>query len=202
MIMESRFVRSLIFLLLLVVAPTSESFQMLCRQQRFATTLYEANRSIGDVVQNLHGGKYRFDDPGINSIGREFAESLYSSESDEDDTEAEMPRPQWADEMVAFRPPTATVSTGTVVIQNQERTWERFFTKFVRTDRDAALEGESATTGICPMTVSPSQGLLAPRGGSGGRSDSVELTVEGDSLQGSWSLLVGTEEEKWHFEIR
>ena len=195
--MEHRFVGPL----MMAILSSAESFHMVRQHQRLGTCtqLYEADRSIGDVVKNLHGGKYRFEDPGISCVGQEFAESLYSSGPDADDLEEDVPRPQWADAMVAFQPPTAIVPVGTVVIQNQEPTWERFYTKLVRTDSAAE---DSATTGICPLTVNPSQGQLAPRGGSGGRSDSVVLTVEGDSSHGSWSLLVGTEEEKWHFVIR
>ena len=42
-----------------------------------------SNRSIGDVVNNLHGGKYQFQESyvaGSSKIGREFAESLYASD--------------------------------------------------------------------------------------------------------------------------
>ena len=65
-------------------------------------------KSIGDVVQNLHGGKYQFSETqylaGSSLIGQQFAESLYSSSSegehdegiigidDDDDTEL----PKWA----------------------------------------------------------------------------------------------------------
>ena len=64
--------------------------------------------SIGDVVQNLHGGKYQFSETqylaGSSLIGQQFAESLYSSSSEgehdegivgnEDDDDTELPK--WA----------------------------------------------------------------------------------------------------------
>ena len=53
-------------------------------------------RAIGDLVQNLHGGKYQFSDTqylaGNSLIGQEFAESLYSSRGvDESNVDEEDP---------------------------------------------------------------------------------------------------------------
>jgi hypothetical protein len=53
-------------------------------------------RSIGNIVQGLHGSKYQFASPGINYKGQQFAEMGYSSGEMQQDNYDDKPMHNWA----------------------------------------------------------------------------------------------------------
>jgi hypothetical protein len=57
-----------------------EAFPLRQRDTRLCSYEKEQEqRSIGDVVQDLHGGKYQFGDAGMNVEGQQFAGMGYST---------------------------------------------------------------------------------------------------------------------------
>mmetsp|Transcript_1722 Transcript_1722/g.2378 ORF Transcript_1722/g.2378 Transcript_1722/m.2378 type:complete len:380 (-) Transcript_1722:2072-3211(-) len=93
------------------------------------TTTTTGNSSVRDQVLNLHGGKYNFDDPALtmNAVGREFAQSLYSSSSttttSEDDTNMKQDEdewPNWAKRMITTLPSTVHVESSSSSDENQD----------------------------------------------------------------------------------
>jgi hypothetical protein len=177
------------------------------------------NRSIGNVVQGLHGSKYQFGSAGINYEGQQFAEMGYSSglkiEQDNYDDE---PMPLWALKLEQTIPPSDDNNcpqlelelalldshagmAATVQVQNQERSWEKYYAFIVGSDpADAACFSSI-------ITVEPRVGMLAPRGGVNDFSDraQVTITVHSQPLPGNinnncW-LLIGTEEENWFYKL-
>ena len=189
-----------------------------------------SSRSVGDVVKGLHGSKYQFQQGGGSSLeGQQFAESLYSSgnyEGDKSSIESTLqnePLPQWAIRwQETFVPPTDALQLavlwkdgGTspppppaaIGIQNDERSWETFYT-FVLLVNDQQKKMDASYL----VQVTPRMGMLAPRGTatSGGSdfTDAVELQVQGKvacdldttATETMW-LLVGTEAEKWVYQL-
>lgn len=191
------------------------------------------SRSIGNIVGNLHGGKYQFDSPGssVNRIGQEFAESLYSSSYDDDDnqqSEDDEPWPKWAIRKLITSPvlpttvPTLALSSSSfdeqqkpfVRITNQERTWERFYTKILYFSGEETFDPDPKGINIMPFQVTPTTGVLAPSGGASNAcdatkpySDSSILIVQIDSNKsfgdtiGNYYLVACTEEETWCWKI-
>ena len=163
-------------------------------------------RSIGTVVQGLHGSKYQFGSAGINYEGQQFAEMGYSSGLIEQDNYDDEPMPNWAlklqqsvPDVELNCPQLAFDSHGvaTVQVHNQERSWEKYYS-FIVGDEDA----------LSSITVEPRVGMLAPRGGVNDFSDQAQLklTVKATDKQpfpcnGKCWLLVGTEEESWFYKL-
>ena len=201
--------------------------------------------SIGDYVQGIHGGKYQFEEAcGATFAGRQFAEALYSSDSTEgvildtdlmDDSEA---MPSWLQKLgtsetlgpltplenfqvISFSP---TSPTTTISIANDERSWERFYTKIIQIAPDGTIvdgasilchtqQLDSGNDGVgAPFLVMPATGQLAPRGGSSNLctySDTATLQVSAIATDnymssgGSFFLLViGTESETWKYWLQ
>lgn len=168
--------------------------------------------AVGDYVQGVHGGKYQFDDSsgGASFQGQQFAENGYGSNEIVDDGIEEFlaNKPNWARRMElpvddpnecneAIPKLDLMDGKGTVIIHNDERSWEYFYA-VIMSDRDIAL----------PFVVEPIAGMLAPRGGTESHSDRRDIMVsfisdatplESDGCQ-FW-LVAGTESETWRYEI-
>jgi hypothetical protein len=174
-----------------------------------------SSTSIGDITQNLHGGKYQFSETqylaGGSLMGQQFAESLYSSCNDasfEEDDEV----PKWAlkirhpdkhegkqlNGVLAFND---CAKSHTISIKNDERSWEQYFVYVL-----------SSNVQEQPFQISPLRGHLAPRGGASNACDaskpyldSADITVElignGRPL-GRTLLVAGTEAEIWRYELK
>jgi hypothetical protein len=155
-----------------------------------------ASSSVGDYVQGVHGGKYQFEDAGgATFAGRQFAESLYSSDPDEGvmfngEMEDIDSIPSWAERMGSSaklgtldplqKYPVLVVSSssspGTITITNDERSWEHYYCKLVQVTSDGTIVDDSVVwchqqPADCAVTVSPAKGHLAPRGGSSNLCD-------------------------------
>lgn len=181
--------------------------------------------SIGDVVQNLHGGKYQFSDTqylaGNSLIGQEFAESLYSSGgtdsesiADEDDE-----LPKWALRLQdatehSTKPTSDTLIfdeqhiSHSITIKNDERSWEKYYAYILSATSSSCID--------CPFRIiSQTAGVLAPRGGTPNLCDestpyldNAIISTEwvgssGDSNMAvnEWLLVVGTEAEVWRYRL-
>ena len=159
------------------------------------------SRSIGDVVQGLHGGKYQFNHPGINYDGQNFAETGYGSgligDDEEvtyyDDQQQEPAIPNWAlklqqldyDDDDDDHYPTIDVSSSSsllessIQIKNNERSWEKFYAFIVSDNNNNYNNGDSEDEIVEVVTVEPNVGMLAPRGGkSDNFQDNAVLTVK------------------------
>lgn len=178
----------------------------------------DTKRSIGDVVSNLHGGKYQFENSyaaGSTRIGQEFAESLYASDdcTDDDDEVDEMPK--WALRMMdplmhLHKPVISTlvfedgINEHTISIKNDERSWEKFYAFIL-----PVQPNEQETSSL--FAVQPKTGTLAPRGGASNACDAnapysdiktitVRYTIDGSSSSTDERMLVvGTEAEVWRY---
>jgi hypothetical protein len=188
---------------------------------RLATALNEfedaSKRSIGEVVSNLHGGKYQFQDSylaGATRLGQEFADSLYASDEIVEEYEDEE-MPKWAMRMMdpllhIDKPLTGTLlfnadnSEHIITIKNDERSWEKFFA-FVLPSNQVQQDIK------CPFEMHPTTGTLAPRGGASNAcdasapySDSANISVkivDGGST-GDYLLVVGTETEVMRYILK
>ena len=161
--------------------------------------------SIDGYVLNLHGGKYRFDDPSMSgtSIGRDFAESLYSSYSDSDsdipnnnnenESSEDIPYdewPQWAKRMISISTiPSSTSSTSSVqeIIFSSQDDEQHRMKRIVRIQNQYRT-WEPYFAKIISMTSHPNndipkqifqivgktQGMLAPNGGTDNLCDSTK----------------------------
>jgi hypothetical protein len=184
-----------------------------------------SSRSVGDVVQGLHGSKYQFQESGSSSLeGQRFAESLYASGMYQGDrrriesTLKNEPIPNWAIQwqerftprenapqlkvVVVSKDETASSPTTTVQIRNDERSWEKFYTFVMLVDDDHTKLDASYL-----IKVSPKLGMLAPRGTITDEfSETVELQIQAKvaadlaASETLW-LLVGTEAEKWVYRL-
>ena len=181
-----------------------------------------SSTSIGDVVQNLHGGKYQFSETqylaGSSMAGQQFAESLYSGGNDgsilgEFDNEDEE-LPKWALRLQDMSvQSTKTIldtltfdsmhTSHTITIKNDERSWE-IYHAFILPNNGSGV-----------FRVSPSTGSLAPRGGASNvcdetkpYSDTVDICIEctregvGGGEENLWLFIVGTEAEAWRYCLR
>jgi hypothetical protein len=188
-----------------------------------------SGKSIDDYVLNVHGGKYRFDDPSSigSAAGRDFAESLYSSSSstsEEDIVARDEQRaaadynswPNWAKRMVSNKDRVVN-SVGNrlelsgsneplvITIQNQYRTWEPYYGLIVRFDENTEQIDIDVDPALCPFQIQTIHGKLAPNGGIDSYSDSANILVQCTQRDctggGSWFLIVGTEEEQWYYNL-
>ena len=184
-------------------------------------------RPISDIVGNLHGGKYQFNEYG-NNVFNPYDDNTWDpscsiTKEEEEEDESQMPR--WAmqmkptHEICSNLPPSSILNISSsnkiakVTVSNQERTWEKFYAKIMYKNKtDPNFYTLDSTTSN--LKVQPKTGHLAPRGGASNAcdalnpySDSVTLEVictndasscvECDSI---W-LVVGTEEEQWYYKV-
>ena len=203
-----------------------------------STSLHSSNdnngyRPIGEVVGGLHGGKYQFDDYsgfGQSTFLTENGSSRSSSYPSQEDKEPKE-IPNWAQlmqpldnnllerEIISIpsnsNPMDGMIYSASIVIQNQERTWEEFYVKIMRRRGNGEFVQIESRLRNEDLIVKPRSGSLAPRGGSSNvcdagkpYSDSVQIKLinshsnvvirESDEL---W-LVVGTEEEKWNYQLK
>jgi len=187
------------------------------------------SKSIDDYVLNVHGGKYRFDDPSSigSAAGQDFAQSLYSSSSakEADIAAAEEEQraaadystwPNWAKRMVTNKDRikasignevevSGSDSPAVITIQNQYRTWEPYYARIVRFENSANEIGIDIDPATCPYIASTIHGKLAPYGGADSYSDAIDISVQRTQREckrgESWFLVVGTEEEQWYYKL-
>eukprot|EP00980_Cylindrotheca_fusiformis_P029592 scaffold23554_cov142-Cylindrotheca_fusiformis.AAC.1 len=161
----------------------------------------EPSRSIGDIVQGLHGSKYQFGDSALNFEGQQFAETGYGSSTpslDEEDYSKE-PIPAWALRLKDTLPSAEAGSVlrlasgyGSVEIKNEERSWEKYYAFIVGGDDETQDS----------LVVEPRVGILAPRGGTESFRDAAQITVQGETRESeNVFLVVGTEAESWIYKI-
>lgn len=185
--------------------------------------IISSSTSIGDITQNLHGGKYQFSETqylaGSSLMGQQFAESLYSSCNDEAGSVEEDDEvvPKWAlkmqhpdehegKQLTGVLTFTDCNKTHTISITNDERSWEKYFVYVILPSSSSIVEQS--------FQISPPRGHLAPRGGASNAcdaskpySDSAHITIEllennNRPLFGGITLLVvGTEAEIWRYEL-
>jgi hypothetical protein len=186
------------------------------------------DKGVDDYVLNVHGGKYRFDDPSSvgTAIGRDFAESLYSSSSSSS-TEEEAAAaaydvwPNWAKRMASIKSLPGSVQDlkvpvsgeiASVKIQNEYKTWEPYYATIIQLTEDHCFEGESAPPPF--EVVGKVHGTLAPQGGASNLCDendpyydfkfvSVRFVDGGNiiPIEETWCLAAGTEEEQWYYRL-
>ncbi|KAL3795665.1 hypothetical protein HJC23_002072 [Cyclotella cryptica] len=171
-------------------------------------------KSIGDVVNNLHGGKYQFQQAeysllaGSTRIGQEFAESLYSSSYAglEEDADEEIPR--WVTRVMNPSEHRGKRITDTLIfvpgkgegivkhvirIKNDDRSWERFRV-FLFPCNQVAHQGELRSTeyntyhiNTCPFETDQTTGFLAPRGGASNACDANMPYLDSADIVVKWT---------------
>lgn len=177
----------------------------------------DEQRSISEVVQGLHGGKYQFAEAGVNLQGQQFAEQGYGSSGMDTAKEQQALEsedlPRWAERL---RDPSLLPSaenakelsltrsiddnnliTVTISIANDERSWERYY---------AFAVGPLADS----LHIEPWVGQLAPRTNKNPKySNTATVTVvyvgqsdsgSQDIVPGTW-IVIGTEAEKWFYKL-
>ena len=174
-------------------------------------------------MNNLHGGKYQFQDSylaGSTRIGQEFADSLYASgDSDTaDDDEEEIPK--WALHLMdplshKDKPFKDTLYLSQkrleqeIKITNDERSWEKYYASIFSLNQVVGMEGGS----YCPFEILPQSGTLAPRGGASNAcdanapySDSALIVVKWIEAEccdvDAFFLVLGTEAEVWRYLLK
>ncbi|KAL9190026.1 hypothetical protein ACHAXT_007237 [Thalassiosira profunda] len=183
---------------------------------RDGTNAHGPSKSVGDVVQNLHGGKYQFSETqylvGGSVAGQQFAESLYAGDGtesivEEADEDGELPR--WAARLQDWERQISKPQVGTLMfdancrehaisIMNDERSWEKYYA-FVLPNEE---EGGS-------FRISPARGTLAPRGGASNACDATQPYSDTATILVEWVggeagdrlLAVGTEAESWRYHL-
>ena len=188
-----------------------------------------SSKSIDDYVLNVHGGKYRFEDPSTigSAAGQDFAQSLYSSSStkEADIAAAEEEQraaadystwPNWAKRMATNKDRiknsngnevevSGSDSPAVITIQNQYRTWEPYYARIVRFDANTDEIDIDIAPASCPYIASAIHGKLAPQGGVDSYSDAANILVQRAQREWkrgeSWFLVVGTEEEQWYYKL-
>lgn len=182
-------------------------------------------RSIADVVGGLHGGKYQFG----GDIGAGIPDSAFSGQGSTDCSTSDNSinyeeLPNWAKKLAPSEsqitsplilsvpsnanPMDGMVYFASVDIQNQERTWEKFYAKLMVCDDSNGGFVDLAGTDIA---VSPSFGSLAPRGGASNACDAsqpysdkatirVTQSSSANANNDTW-LVIGTEEEQWTYKL-
>jgi len=126
-----------------------------------------SSSSVGDYVRGVHGGKYQFEDAGgATFAGQQFAEALYASTDEEDDTLGHVnePLPKWGQTMatsaklgtnIGAKPfenhwPVLSISSNknnapvTINICNDERSWEYYYCKLVQICSDGTVLDKSS----------------------------------------------------------
>ncbi|KAG7362901.1 hypothetical protein IV203_026261 [Nitzschia inconspicua] len=184
------------------------------------------SRSVGDVVQGLHGSKYQFQN--FPFEGQQFAETGYTSGNYQGDPSAvqasmaQEPLPEWAIRwQQTFVPPKGAMELNvflqqqqqqqqepiTISIRNDERSWEKFYTFVLwREEEEEGVGTPCSIDASYLIKVTPKLGMLAPRGSRDANfSDTVPLQVSAKindpEAVGKLWLLVGTEAEKWVYKL-
>ena len=186
-----------------------------------------SRRAIGDVVKGLHGGKYLFQDAaasggGMSFEGQQFAEMSYATSSDleqESNYYEDEPLPNWASklqqpissEQVNNYPQLALNDNGkaSVEIQNDERSWEKFYAFVVVSEEEDDLvleQQQQQQLLLSQFVVEPKVGQLAPRGGTNDFSDraTINVTTGNNKIEkgrNQFFLVVGTEAETWKYRL-
>ena len=91
----------------------------------------------------------------------------------------------------------------TITVQNQERTWERWFAKGVVVLQEQETNSNTPQLASNTIVLEPAQGLLAPRGNDQDMA-SISVTVDTTSIVGDGApvvVVVATEEETWMFAV-
>jgi len=207
---------------------TSNSFLQSASRDYSNDDLNLSGLSVGDYVKGVHGGKYQFDAAGLNTAGLEFAANGYvSAPIDNDDSVMDRSHglPKWAQrlgtnvaemELLEEAVFLASSTTTSIIIQNQERTWEPFYVKIMH----VVNNGETSTASVIdatdsgPFVVAPRRGKLAPRSGSPNPYQPDQPYLDAVTIQISmkqpqsvinqtdrYVLVAGTEEEKWYYRI-
>lgn len=184
-------------------------------------------RSIADVVGGLHGGKYQFGG-GTGGIPDTAFSGHGGTDSSTETNELDEELPTWVKRLAPTvsqtlspivlsvpsnsNPMDGMVYFASIEIQNQERTWEKFYAKIMTKQADGFVELDSASP-VVGLSVAPRSGSLAPRGGASNAcdasqpySDSATIRVTqaatgGNTGEDLW-LVVGTEEEKWAYKLK
>uniref|UniRef100_A0A7S1VGM1 Uncharacterized protein n=1 Tax=Grammatophora oceanica TaxID=210454 RepID=A0A7S1VGM1_9STRA len=180
-------------------------------------------RPISDYMGGHHAGKFDFDPrlSGVTSLNYEkskvFGDAVAGRKKkcvaqleDEGDE-----LPSWATRSVQHKSSPASSATkddtneihlkgtGTAeaTITNKELSWEPFFAR-VETERGEVIANED-------VSVSPSSGKLAPRGGSDPFSDRCTLSISRHTKEqiecsstGRLHLVVRTEQTHWCWRVR
>lgn len=199
------------------------------RYALFSSSGNEEYRSISDVVGNLHGGKYQFNNFGSTSSSDAFSGRGSKAQNIADEDEADVDLPNWA---IKMKPSEAAVAnpqllhvpsnsdpmdgmqySASVDLQNEEISWEKFHCKLMvmLANGDFTQADESIKSHI---QVKPKYGSLAPRGGASNACDRTKPYSDRATIritQGSSSslhtvndeiwLVLGTEEEKWYYML-
>ena len=167
-------------------------------------------RSIAEVVGGLHGGKYQFGGDSIGGVSDAFSGhgggyGEFGAKAKDEAGEIEELL-NWAKKLAPdndapllrvpsnANPMDGMVYFASIDIQNQERTWEKFYAK-VMTNQDGSMtmsSGGIPTTGrggdfaagaaafvevdaaVCHLSISPRSGSLAPRGGASNACDASD----------------------------
>jgi len=158
-----------------------------------ALNMSDEYRPISDIVGNLHGGKYQFNEYGndvFNPYDDHTSDPLYSftkeeeeeEEEQEEDDESQMPK--WA---IRMKPPHEIVTNPSsytilnmssdidenrivkVTISNHERTWEKFYAKIMYQSKTEPNVYTLDTNSF--LKLHPKSGCLAPRGGASNACD-------------------------------
>lgn len=194
-----------------VMGKSSSTFTLLSSEGNFDA----ASTSVGDLVQNLHGGKYIFSETqylaGGSSVGKQFAESLYSGTNEDDEEGGEEELPKWAlrlqDTAEQSTKPVLGIlrfnqeqKVNTVSVTNEERSWEKFYA-IVHPPGDGTF------------VLSPVSGSLAPRGGASNACDETKPYPDSATIAVEWVgqyaggvendrlLVIGTEAEVWRYYL-
>jgi len=153
-------------------------------------------KSVGEVVNNLHGGKYQFQDSlfaGSTRIGQEFADSLYSSDIQAEDDEEIA---NWAlclmdplvhrDEPItdSFTFDKSSSDDRTITIKNDERSWERFHVYVFSWNPGKELL--NTNDNMDTLMTCPNTGVLAPRGGASNACDENAPYLDSAEINIKW----------------
>jgi hypothetical protein len=165
---------------------------------------FSSKKSIGELTQNLHGGKYQFSDStqylsGNSIIGQQFAESLYSSSSgccvdnnDEDFMDNEE-IPKWAmrlqqptehkgRQLTGTLTFTSSNNVHTITIKNDERSWEKFYA-YILGSSDKNSNSIAAIASEDLFQLSSVRGHLAPRGGASNACDTSKPYLDSADIR-------------------
>lgn len=159
-------------------------------------------RSVSDYMGGHHAGKYDFDSRISGVTALNYEKSVVFDDAQTTPALDPLPNtqevPSWAFRKVSVESTENTIRLGgQVSIKNEELTWEPFYAAIGRSDGSAC--------GV--MTVAPSSGNLAPRGGRNNFSDLCLLRVERrghqptQEVSSALYLVVRTETEHWSWRI-
>jgi len=162
----------------------------------------DEKRSVSDYMGGHHAGKFDFDSRISGVTALNYEKSVVFDDTETTPALAPLPNtaeiPSWASRKVSLEATENVIRLGEqVLIQNEELTWEPFY---------AAIHIADGSSDCGDMTVKPTAGNLAPRGGRNNFSDSCRLRVEqsgGQTVTPTTEqyLVVRTETEHWAWRI-